>query len=38
MRKDNKIISKEAKDKKDLMRKINKMTPEQKQKWIVEGD
>lgn len=38
MQKDNKIVPKEAKDKKDLMRKINKMTPAQKQKWIVEGD
>lgn len=38
MRQDNKIVDKEKKNKQDLMRKINKMTPQQQQKWIVEGD
>ena len=37
-RQDNKVINKEQQDKKDRIRKINKMTPQQKEKWIVEGD
>jgi len=38
MLKDDRVVDKQKKEKKELMRKINKMTPEQKQKWIVEGD
>lgn len=31
-------IPKKQKEKRDLFRKINKMTPKQKQRWIHEGD
>lgn len=36
--KDNKIVDKDKQEKKERIRKINKMTPQQKEKWIVEGD
>jgi hypothetical protein len=38
MLQDKKIVNKEQQEKRDRIRKINKMTPEQKQKWITEGD
>jgi len=38
MMQDDRIVDKQKKEKQDLMRKINKMTPQQQKKWIVEGD
>lgn len=36
--KDNRIVDKQKQENKERIRKINKMTPQQKEKWIVEGD
>lgn len=38
MQEDSIKIPKKQKEKRDLFRKINKMTPKQKQRWIHEGD
>lgn len=37
MKQDNTVVDKQKKEKQDLFRKINKMTPEQKEKWIING-
>lgn len=35
---DNRIVPKEVKERRERIRKINKMTPKQVKKWVAEGD
>lgn len=38
MAKDNRIVPKEVRERRERINKINKMTPKQVKKWVAEGD